>query len=151
MSLRAVTLAAGDLFRRHIGGRACAQRFTGDAGKSEIRDPDLARTLDHDVRRLEVAMDDAALVCCSESCANLPRTLDCPIRREAAEPPLNRCELLAIDVFHRDERVPIDFVDVVHAHTFGCDTCHAIRTSWCWINRAGSPSRSAGRNFGATA
>ena len=74
-------LAAGELLGRHVGRRAGAQRFAGDAGQAEVGDPDLAAAVEHDVRRLEIAMDDAAIVRRGEAGADLPRDLE---RRDPA-------------------------------------------------------------------
>ena len=38
MSLRDRDLGAGELLGRHVGRRAGAQRFTGDAGEAEVGD-----------------------------------------------------------------------------------------------------------------
>ena len=108
-------LAAGELLGRHVGRRAGADRFTGDAGEAEVGDADLAAAVEHDVRRLEIAMDDAALVRGGESGADLPRDLERAIFREAADAAEQRREILAVHVLHRQERVAVDLADVVDA------------------------------------
>ena len=64
-------------------------------------------------------MDDAALVRGGEPGADLPRDLEPALLGEAADALEQRREILAVDVFHRQERVPIDFVDVVDAADVG--------------------------------
>src|SRR6185503_1502002 len=65
-------LAAGELLGRHVGRRARAQRLARRPGEAEVGDPDLAAAVEHDVRRLQIAVDDAAVVRRGESRANLP-------------------------------------------------------------------------------
>ena len=81
-------------------------------------------------------MDDAALVSGGEAGTDLPRDLEASLLGEAADPAEERRQILAVHVLHREERVPVDFVDVVdaadvrvrhlprHAH-FGVQLCQA--------------------------
>ena len=75
----------------------------------------LPAAVDHDVRRLEIAMHDAPLVRGGEAGADLARDLERAVLRKAADAPEQRREILAVDVLHRQERVALDFVDVVDA------------------------------------
>ena len=76
---------------------------------------DVAGAVEHDVRRLQIAVEHAALVRRGQPCADLPRELERPFRREATDAAEQRAELLAVDELHREERVALDFVDVVDA------------------------------------
>ena len=60
-------------------------------------------------------MDDAALVRGGEAGADLPRDLERAVLGETADAAQQRREILAVDVLHREERVPVDLVDVVDA------------------------------------
>ena len=151
-------LAAGELLGRHVGRRAGAQHFAGGAGEAEVGDPDLAAAVEHDVRRLEIAMDDAAIVRGGEPGADLPRELDRAVLREAADAAEQRREILAVHVFHREERVALEFADVVdaadvrvrhlprHPH-FGVELRQARGIAIDRL-RAGTSARPAGRASG---
>src|ERR1700694_2287995 len=69
--------AACEWFGRHVGGRAgaCvgAFDFRDQAGETEIRDAHATASVQHNIRGLQVAMNDAALVRGSETCAQLLR------------------------------------------------------------------------------
>ena len=120
MSLRARDLAAGELLGRHVGRRAGADRLTRTRParpKSVMRT--LAAAVEHDVGRLEVAVEDAALVRRGEAGADLARDLEAALLREAADAPEQRREILAVHVLHRQERVPVDLADVVDAADVG--------------------------------
>src|SRR5947199_10433787 len=68
--------AASKLLRCHIGWRARADFRSldgrGDAGESKVGDANLSGSIEHDVCRLQVAMDHAAFVCRRKTCAILP-------------------------------------------------------------------------------
>ena len=96
-------------------------------------------------------MDDVPFVRGCEPGADLTGDLEPALLGEPADA-LEQCaEVLAVDIFHRQERRPIDFVDVVdaadvgvrhltrHPH-FGVELCQPSR----------SLSTSGGRNFSAT-
>ena len=65
--------SACELFGRHVGGRAGARvgafDFRGQAGETEIRDAHATAPVQHDVRGLQVTMNDAVLVRGREACA----------------------------------------------------------------------------------
>ena len=64
-------------------------------------------------------MDDAAVVCGGEPGADLARELDRAVLREAADAAEQRRQVLAVHVFHREERVPFELADVVDAADVG--------------------------------
>jgi hypothetical protein len=106
---------AGELLGRHVGRRAGAERFPRRARKAEVGDADAAVAVQHDVRRLEVAVHDAAVVRGGQPGADLPRELDRAILREAPDAAEQRREILAVHVLHREKRVAFVLADVVHA------------------------------------
>jgi hypothetical protein len=63
----------GQLFRRHVGRRtrASVPRLPGGGGQPEVGEAHLAATVEHDVRGLQVAVQQALLVDGSESGAEL--------------------------------------------------------------------------------
>ena len=116
-------LAPGLLLRRHVGGRAASQIADRDLfrerGQAEVGDAHLAPAVDHDVGRLQVAMQDPALVRGGESRADLSCELDGFVLRQPADAPQKRAEVLAIDVLHRQEVHALDHADVVDAAHVG--------------------------------
>ncbi len=108
-------LLAGQLLGRHVGGRAGAQCLAGDPRQPEVGDAHPPVAVQHDVGRLEVAMHDPALVRRAETGADLPRHFQRAIFRKAADAFQEGGEVFAVYVFHREERMPVDFVDVVDA------------------------------------
>src|SRR5215475_16107151 len=65
---------SGKLLRRHVRRRAgdfADGPFAAGDRQAEIQDSDLPPAVDHYVRRLEVAMQDAALMSGREPCAKL--------------------------------------------------------------------------------
>jgi hypothetical protein len=69
--------------------------------------------VDHHVRRLQVAVEDAALVRGGNPRADLPRDFDRLVLGEAADAAEQRREILAVDVLHREERGAVGVADVV--------------------------------------
>ena len=86
-----------------------------DSGQAEVGDPDPAVAVEHDVGRLQIAMDDAAIVRGGEAGADLPRELDRALLGKPADAAEQRREILAVDVLHRQERVAVELADVVDA------------------------------------
>ena len=115
MSLRAVTSPPASCSGAMYAGVPARNRFARGAGQAEVGDADLAGAVEHDVRGLQIAMDDAALVRRGEPGADLARDLERAIFGEAADAPQQRREILAVDVLHRQERAAVDLVDVVDA------------------------------------
>ena len=66
----------------------------------------LAAAVEHDVGRLEVAMQHALVVRRRKSGAQLPRDLDALVLREPSNPPEQRSQILAVDVLHRRSAGP---------------------------------------------
>ncbi len=108
-------LSTGELFRRHVGRRARAERFAGGAGQAEVGQTDFAGAVEHHVGRLEIAVDHAALVRGGEPGADLTRDLERAILRKAADAPQQRREIFAVDVLHRQEGAAVELVDVIDA------------------------------------
>ena len=81
--------------------------------KSVIRT--LPSAVEHHVGRLEIAVDDVALVRGREPGADLPGDLEAALFGEPADALEQRPQVLAVDILHRQKRRPIDFVDVVDA------------------------------------
>ena len=115
MSLRAVAALAFQLLRRHVRRRADARGILAlDRRDPEIHDADFAGAVQHDVRRLEVAVDDASLVRGGERGAELPGHLDRAIFGRPADAAQRRREVLSVDELHRQEHASFAFADVVH-------------------------------------
>src|SRR3989441_742264 len=116
-------VSASKLLRCHIGWRARADFRSldgrGDAGESKVGDANLSGSIEHDVCRLQVAMDHAAFVCRRKTCANLPRDLRGLIRRKPADSADDRGEIFSIDILHRQKKGSIGFADVKHAANVG--------------------------------
>ncbi len=114
--------------------------------------PDLAGAVEHDVRGLEVAVDDVALVRGGQAGANLARDLERALLGEASDAAQERRQILAVDVLHREERAAVDLVDVVDAADVGVrdlprhpDFGVQLRQPWRDRHR-----RPGGRNLSAT-
>ena len=108
-------LTACELLRRHVGRRAGPERFTRNPGKTEVGDPHAARAVDHHVRGLQIPVDDAPLVGGAESRAHLAGQFERALDRESPDAAQERRQFLAVHVFHREECVAVDLVDVVYA------------------------------------
>ena len=106
MSLRGVTSRAGELLGRHVGRRAGADVVdaAGDGREAEVGDADAALAVEHDVRRLQIAVQHAAFVRGGQAGADLARNLDGLVLREAADAPQQRRQILAVHVLHGQER-----------------------------------------------
>ena len=115
--------AASKLLRCHIGWRARADFRSldgrGDAGESKVGDANLSGSIEHDVCRLQVAVNHAAFVCCRKTRANLPRDLRGLIRRKPTDSADDRGEIFSIDILHRQKKGSIGFADVKHAADVG--------------------------------
>ena len=146
-------LAAGELLGRHVGRRAGAQRLRPAAParpKSVMR-----------IRPLPSSMMFAGFrsrwttprSCAAASPAQICRASS--IARSCGKRPMRRSsddEILAVHVFHRQERVPVEFADVVDAADVRDATPAAPSALRC---AAASAARDRdrpipGRNFSAT-
>ena len=74
-----------------------------------------ARAVEHDVRRLQVAMEDAPLVRRGQPGAELPRDLERLVLGQPADAAQQRRQVLAVHVLHREEQLAVDLADVVDA------------------------------------
>ena len=107
---------AVELLRRHVGWRArhfALRRLSGADREAEVRNSDATPPIQHDVRRFEIAMEYALVVCGGEPGAQLTGDLVGLPLRQAADAAKERCEILTVDVLHRDEVMAVDFTDVV--------------------------------------
>ena len=81
--------AAGELLRCHVRGRAgnfAIDRCTrGSDGQAEVGDPGTAVTIDHDVRRLQIAMQHARRMRRGKTRGKLPRHIERLLVREVAD------------------------------------------------------------------
>mgnify|MGYP003693783551 CR=1 FL=1 len=109
-------------------------------------------TVDHHVRRLQVAVEDAALVRGSQPGAELTREIDGLVLRDAANPAEQRREIFAVDVLHREEAAAVRFPEVVQpADVLVRHLPRAVRSSlWNCARCSSSAATVSGRNFRAT-
>ena len=113
-------LAAEQLFRCHVGRRAGSHVLdVSDRRQAEVHDPHSPRVVEHDVGRLQIAMDDAALVRGGEPCAQLPGDLDGLVVGEAADSPQRGREILSVDILHRQIEEATGLADVIDAADVG--------------------------------
>ena len=122
----AIELATRRLFRAHVVDRAEDPAITGDvrrpgiAGDSEVRDDHPAgASLDHQVFRLDVAVDHPAGMGVREGPGGLPEHSNHLARRNPASglDPLG--EGLAVDVPHAEKRQVADLVGAKDRHDVG--------------------------------
>ena len=120
---------AARLLGRHVGGGAehdpgigarpvdADGRGVGPGGlhdlcETEVDDLGVAVVGDHDVGRLQIAVDDALLVCAREPFGDLGRERErARLRQRAAAERL--AQLLAANQLHRDERHTVGLADLV--------------------------------------
>ena len=102
------------LLRRHVRGRAGdrAVVFARGERETEIHDSRVAVRVDHHVRRLEIAMEDALCMRGHESSRNAARDVDGLVVCESSDAAQQSREVFAVDVLHRDKvrAFPIDDV-----------------------------------------
>ena len=119
MSLRTVAPFSRQLLRCHVRGRPAhlrRLRFVCRGNRqTEIGNPYAPAAVDHHIRRLEVAVEHASFVRGGET----RHQLLCDVKRllvgEVADAGQQRRQVLAVDVFHRQEVLPVHLGDVVHA------------------------------------
>ena len=111
----------GKLLRRHVGRRAgqAGRLDLGASSQPEVGQPHAPPAVDHDVGRLEIAVEHPLVVGSGQPGAQLPRHLGRLVRRQAADAPQQRGEVLAVDVLHRQEHVAVGLADVVHTTDVG--------------------------------
>jgi hypothetical protein len=75
----------------------------------------VSATVDHDIARLEVAMNDAETVGRLEAGRDLSREVDRLGSWQGPDPPNERGEVLTVDVLHRHEKMLLPLDDIVEA------------------------------------
>ncbi len=122
----AIDRATGDLFRAHVVDRAENLAILREPRGPEVpRDPEVGdddsagRLFDHQVFRLDVAMDDAASVGVRQRPGHLAEQANGFGRRNAAEPGQPFRERLAVDEPHREEGEPVNLIGPIHRHDVG--------------------------------
>ena len=114
--------AAVELLGRHVGGRAHdlgRTAFRGPHGEAEVGDAHAPLAVDHHVRGLQVAMDDAAVVRRGEPCAELAGDLVGLGARQPADALQERRQVLAVHVLHGQVELAVHQADVVDAADVG--------------------------------
>jgi hypothetical protein len=107
------------LFRRHVHGRAgpdfrALNRFR-DPRQPEIRDAHLTLPVQHHVCGFQVAVNHASVVRRGKARADLARDFNRLVGGEASNPPYQRAEVFAVNIFHREVGHPFGFADVENA------------------------------------
>lgn len=134
MSLRGVTCPR-DLFRRHVAGRPCADlvlaQFLDQRGEAKISNPDPPAAIHHDVGGFEITVDDAQLMSCSKSRAELMRNLQTFIGVQSPNTLQQRGQVFAVDELHRDKWTIVTLGNVENTADIGmcdlsCDTDFAL-------------------------
>ncbi len=87
--------------------------------ETEVGDAHPAVAVDHDVGRLEISVQHALVMSGRETRAQLPRDFVRLGRREVADPPQQRRQILAIHELHGQELLTLDFADIVNAAHVG--------------------------------
>ena len=110
---------AGDLLRRHVVDGADEHAVRGQPGPGHADDAeveDLQRTavaVDHQVGRLDVAMDHARLVGVGQTRAQALHHLELAHERDRLAAPNQLRQRLAADELHRDERPALEDAELV--------------------------------------
>ncbi len=89
------------------------------SSQPEVGQPHAPPAVDHDVGRLEIAVEHPLVVGRGQSRAQLPRHLSRLVRRQATDAPQQRGKVFPVHVLHRQEHVAIGFADVVHTTHVG--------------------------------
>jgi len=92
---------AGSLLGRHVGRRSAANvhYFTGYARQAEVGDTQLALPVEHDVTRLQIAVQHAFIVRGGQAGAELAGDFQRLVRRQPPDRARQRAQILAIPVF----------------------------------------------------
>ena len=112
---------AADLLGRHVVEAADERAGVGDAGVGQLGDAEVedlqasAPLLDHQVGRLDVAVDDVEGVGVGEAVAQLLEQPQLAGERGRLPAPDPHRQRLAVDVFHGDERLAVLLADVEDA------------------------------------
>ena len=70
--------------------------MTGDSSESEVGDTRLSPTVNHDVRRLQIPVEDAAIVCRGEPGSELTSDVDGFLLRKTPDSSQERAQVLAV-------------------------------------------------------
>lgn len=81
---------------------------------SKIRDIDSFVFIQHDIRRLEIAVDDGFLVCRGNTFTNLCKDRNCAVGLQGARLPEDFSERLALDIAHREIFEAANLTDVMN-------------------------------------
>ncbi len=89
--------------------------LVGEPGQAEVGHDYLTAAVEHDVGGLQVAMEYAFGMGSGQARAELSRDVGCFVLRQTPDAAQQGRQVFAIDIFHREKRVAIDFADVIHA------------------------------------
>ena len=90
-------------------------RRLDQCGNAEVGDPHLTAAVNHDIGRLEIAMQHSLIVGGPQTGTQLPGDLDRLVAGQPADAPQQRGQVFAVDVFHRDEDFPVRLAEVIDA------------------------------------
>jgi hypothetical protein len=91
----------------------------GERSEDEVGDSHVAFTVEHDVRRLQITVEDTLVVRGGDTRADLSRDLDRLVAGKPADPAQQGAQVLAVDVLHGEVVVAVALADVVHATDVG--------------------------------
>ena len=91
----------------------------GETRQAEVGDANLPAAVEHHVGRLQVAMEDAAIVRRGKAGADLSNDLDGLVRRQPADAAQQRRKVFAVHVLHRHERTAVPLADVMNPADIG--------------------------------
>ena len=91
----------------------------GQARQSEISDQHVTAPIDHDVRRFQIAVQNASIMRRRDTGTEFARNLESFILRQAADAPHQRAEVLTVHVLHREVRLAFDITEIVDAANVG--------------------------------
>ena len=111
-------LFAGQLFRRGSSA-AYVFDFVGQSGQPKIHDQNFPAAVEHDVGRLQIAVQHALVVRCRQTSADLACDLDRFVRGQAADAAQQRRQVFAVYVLHRKKNLIVGLADVVDATHVG--------------------------------
>ncbi|HEY6213713.1 MAG TPA: hypothetical protein VIW45_15580 [Vicinamibacterales bacterium] len=101
---------------QRAGLRHAGRRCVSDARDAEVQDLQRSARVEHQVRRLDVAVNDAGAVCVREAVAELLHQNELLIERHLLALADHARERRAFDVLHRDEWAAHVLADVVYDH-----------------------------------
>jgi hypothetical protein len=114
---------SSQLFRRHVRRSAAAHLrasdIVGHSRQTKIRDHDLASSIEHDVGRLQIAMQNAFGVSGGQSGAELSRDFHRFVGWKPADTPQQGSQVFAIDILHGEKCLAVDRAHVVHPANIG--------------------------------